>query len=131
MDLYLTNFGLSGQIEGYDSFIFCGRKCKKRKEERHKAKMEKRLLKNDAKRAETERLRTETELMKKEFESPTPTPVSIQREPIKQANPKPYYMPQNVAPPVQKSKTNYLIPIIIVGLLGLGGTALLLNKKMS
>lgn len=61
----MNNYGLSGQSdEAYDNFLCLSRKCKQRKAERHKVKMEKRTLKNDQRRAETESMRAETSVMK-------------------------------------------------------------------
>lgn len=64
MQLANRNFGISGQDHEYDAFLCFSRKCKKRKEERHKAKMAKRESKTDQRRAETEQMRAETLVMK-------------------------------------------------------------------
>jgi len=61
------NYGLNGQNidQDYDQFlgICLSKKCKKRKAERHKARIDKKQLKNDQRRAETESLRAETQAM--------------------------------------------------------------------
>ena len=74
MELSNYNFGITGQpTDEWDNFLCFGRKCKQRKAERHKVRMEKRKLKNDQQRAETEALRAETGLTK-QLASPAPTP---------------------------------------------------------
>lgn len=71
----MNNYGLSGQPdEAYDNFLCLSRKCKQRKAERHKVKMEKRTLKNDQRRAETESMRAETSVMKNIAAPSSPAP---------------------------------------------------------
>jgi hypothetical protein len=61
----MNNYGLSGQPdEAYDNFLCFSKKCKRRKAERHKIRMDKRKLKNDQRKAETESMRAETSVMK-------------------------------------------------------------------
>ena len=77
MELSNYNFGITGQpTDEWDNFLCFGRKCKQRKAERHKVRMEKRKLKNDQQRAETEALRAETGLTK-QLASPTPAPTPV------------------------------------------------------
>ena len=71
------HFGFSGQDndEDYDNLFCIGRKCKRRKQERHMARMAKRESKTDQRRAETEQMRAETAVMTGMAQKPT-APVS-------------------------------------------------------
>lgn len=92
MQLDKRNFGISGQDHEYDSFLCFTARCRRRKQERHKAKMAKRESKTDQRRAETEQMRAETLMMKAmamkknqpqqmPVSNATPTPTIIQQMP--------------------------------------------------
>lgn len=53
------NFGLTGQRGDDFDYLFCGKRCKKRK----KVRLEKKKLKNEEKKASIERTRAETKIM--------------------------------------------------------------------
>jgi len=120
MELSNYNYGISGQpTNEWDNFLCFGRKCKQRKAERHKVRMEKRKLKNDQQRAETEALRAETGLTK-QLASPTPAPT-------------PQMAPQMMmqqAPSSQVQKAGMGSPVmIVIGLLVVGGLVYQSMKK--
>lgn len=148
MNLTNNNFGLSGQSD-YDYFIFCNKKCKKRRAEKRKVRLEKKRLKNDERRAETERVRAETVLMQQGFEpegsvEPAPSPSSPAPPPapprpsfpsggIKRPPPKPYYKPAPIvaqqAPnrPTKSGLGN--TPLLLIGLVVVGGIVVILSRR--
>lgn len=142
MNLTNNNFGLSGQRD-FDYFIFCGKKCKKRRAERLKVRLEKKRLKNDERRAETERVRAETALMKKGFESEVPVQDSPPPKPtapvrasspvggIKKPPPRPYYVPPPVVQASAAPKKAGLgnTPLLLIGLVVIGGIGLVLSRR--
>lgn len=144
-DLSHTNFGLSGQAD-FDYFIFCGKRCKKRKEERQKARMEKKQLKNDRRRAETEQLRAETKIMQQTVAPEAPpepkaivkpartTPISVQPSPITVSN-TPKTVAANSTAPItlmsnlpQKAQLG-TTPMLLIGLAVIGGIVVLVSQK--
>lgn len=75
------NYGLSGQSdEAYDNFLCFTKKCRKRKEERHKSKMARKESKTDQRRAETESMRAETSVMKNIASPNTVSPQLMQSQ---------------------------------------------------
>lgn len=142
MNLTNNNFGLSGQRD-FDYFIFCGKKCKKRRAEKLKVRLERKRLKNDERRAETERIRAETELMKQGFESETPmqdsqppkqtAPVRVSSPlgGIKRPPPKPYYVPPaSIQAPATSQRAGLgNTPLLLIGVVILGGIGLVLSRR--
>ena len=127
MELSNYNFGITGQpTDEWDNFLCFGRKCKQRKAERHKVRMEKRKLKNDQQRAETEALRAETGLTK-QLASPAPTPQMAPQMMMQQA-PQPTATSQAPAPQVQKAGMGSPV-MIVIGLLVVGGLVYQSVKK--
>ena len=127
MELSNYNFGITGQpTNEWDNFLCFGRKCKQRKAERHKVRMEKRKLKNDQQRAETEALRAETGLTK-QLASPAPTPQMAPQMMMQQA-PQPTSTAQAPAPQVQKAGMGSPV-MIVIGLLVVGGLVYQSMKK--
>jgi len=127
MELSNYNFGITGQpTDEWDNFLCFGRKCKQRKAERHKVRMEKRKLKNDQQRAETEALRAETGLTK-QLASPAPTPQMAPQMMMQQA-PQPTSTAQAPAPQVQKAGMGSPV-MIVIGLLVVGGLVYQSMKK--
>lgn len=127
MELSNYNFGITGQpTDEWDNFLCFGRKCKQRKAERHKVRMEKRKLKNDQQRAETEALRAETGLTK-QLASPAPTPQMAPQMMMQQA-PQPTTTAQAPAPQVQKAGMGSPV-MIVIGLLVVGGLVYQSMKK--
>lgn len=127
MELSNYNFGITGQpTNEWDNFLCFGRKCKQRKAERHKVRMEKRKLKNDQQRAETEALRAETGLTK-QLASPTPAPQMAPQMMMQQA-PQPTTTAQAPAPQVQKAGMGSPV-MIVIGLLVVGGLVYQSMKK--
>ena len=127
MELSNYNFGITGQpTDEWDNFLCFGRKCKQRKAERHKVRMEKRKLKNDQQRAETEALRAETGLTK-QLASPAPTPQMAPQMMMQQA-PQPTATAQAPAPQVQKAGMGSPV-MIVIGLLVVGGIVYQSMKK--
>ena len=127
MELSNYNFGITGQpTDEWDNFLCFGRKCKQRKAERHKVRMEKRKLKNDQQRAETEALRAETGLTK-QLASPAPTPQMAPQMMMQQA-PQPTATSQAPAPQVQKAGMGSPV-MIVIGLLVVGGLVYQSMKK--
>lgn len=124
MEISNYNYGISGQpTNEWDNFLCFGRKCKQRKAERHKVRMEKRKLKNDQQRAETESMRAETSLTK-QLASPTPTPQMAPQMMMQQ----PTSTAQAPAPQVQKAGMGSPV-MIIIGLLVVGGLVYQSMKK--
>ena len=77
-----NNFGLSGQQEAdYDQFLCFNRRCRERKKERHKARMEKKASKTDSRTADTERIRAETNILQ-QTAAPAPTPAAVVSMPL-------------------------------------------------
>lgn len=127
MELSNYNFGITGQpTDEWDNFLCFGRKCKQRKAERHKVRMEKRKLKNDQQRAETEALRAETGLTK-QLASPTPAPQMAPQMMMQQA-PQPTATAQTPASQVQKAGMGSPV-MIVIGLLVVGGLVYQSMKK--
>ena len=127
MELSNYNFGITGQpTNEWDNFLCFGRKCKQRKAERHKVRMEKRKLKNDQQRAETEALRAETGLTK-QLATPAPTPQMAPQMMMQQA-PQPTATAQAPAPQVQKAGMGSPV-MIVIGLLVVGGLVYQSMKK--
>jgi len=127
MELCNYNFGITGQpTDEWDNFLCFGRKCKQRKAEGHKVRMEKRKLKNDQQRAETEALRAETGLTK-QLASPTPAPQMAPQMMMQQA-PQPTATAQAPAPQVQKAGMGSPV-MIVIGLLVVGGLVYQSMKK--
>ena len=127
MELSNYNFGITGQTTNeWDNFLCFGRKCKQRKAERHKVRMEKRKLKNDQQRAETEALRAETGLTK-QLATPAPTPQMAPQMMMQQA-PQPTATAQAPAPQVQKAGMGSPV-MIVIGLLVVGGIVYQSMKK--
>jgi hypothetical protein len=127
MELSNYNFGITGQpTNEWDNFLCFGRKCKQRKAERHKVRMEKRKLKNDQQRAETEALRAETGLTK-QLASPAPTP-QMAPQMMMQQTPQPTATSQAPAPQVQKAGMGSPV-MIVIGLLVVGGLVYQSMKK--
>jgi len=125
MELSNYNFGITGQpTNEWDNFLCFGRKCKQRKAERHKVRMEKRKLKNDQQRAETEALRAETGLTK-QLASPTP---QMAPQMMMQQSPQPTATAQAPAPQVQKAGMGSPV-MIVIGLLVVGGIVYQSMKK--
>ena len=120
MQLVNRNFGINGQDHDYDSFLCLSKRCKKRKEARHKARMSKRESKTDQRRAETEQMRAETLLMKAMAQrNAAPTPTS-------NATPAPTLTNSNVSganakPQVTKAGFGSSGLMMVVGLLVVGG----------
>lgn len=129
MELSNYNFGITGQpTDEWDNFLCFGRKCKQRKAERHKVRMEKRKLKNDQQRAETEALRAETGLTK-QLASPTPAPTpQMAPQMMMQQAPQPTATAQAPAPQVQKAGMGSPV-MIVIGLLVVGGLVYQSVKK--
>ena len=129
MELSNYNFGITGQTTNeWDNFLCFGRKCKQRKAERHKVRMEKRKLKNDQQRAETEALRAETGLTK-QLASPTPAPTpQMAPQMMMQQAPQPTTTAQAPAPQVQKAGMGSPV-MIVIGLLVVGGLVYQSMKK--
>jgi len=103
-----NNFGFSGQ---WDNFLCIGKKCRQRKAERHKVRMEKKTLKNDQQRAETEALRTDTTLTKQ------------------LASPAPQMMTSGADSEAQQTSGKQGIIIIIAGVIVAGGILYQILKK--
>jgi len=125
MELSNYNFGITGQpTNDWDNFLCFGRKCKQRKTERHKVRMEKRKLKNDQQRAETESMRAETGLTK-QLAAPTP---QMAPQMMMQQAPQPTSMAQAPEPQVQKAGMGSPV-MIVIGLLVVGGLVYQSMKK--
>ena len=83
----MSHFGLDGQ---YD-YLFCGKKCKKRKKKKRSIKNERKTLKNEERKASIERSRVENQILASQFEvgkqaskskavQPLTTPVNYQAQ---------------------------------------------------
>ena len=126
-----SNFGFNGQIieEEWDSFLCFGRKCKQRRQERHKARIEKRKLKNDQMRAETESLRTDIKITdKKGTQEPKAAEVITKIVEVAANSPQPVAQPtqsiiQASPPPQQAGMGNGVIMAVVAVLLIGGGIA--------
>lgn len=116
----LDPHGLNGQA--YDYFICLGRKCKKRRAERHKIRMNRRRAKNDERRAETERVRAETKMMQ-QMAAPRRAPRPPVAPPVQTQGPMPMVVPN--APPQQAGMSPW---VLIAGVLVIGGL-LVTNRK--
>ncbi len=113
-----NHFGMSGQDAAYDAFLCFGAKCKRRKRERHKARMAKRESKTDERRAETERTRAETSIMKAMAQQPaslaTPASRAVAAPTLIQAAPA-------TAPQVAQAGLGSNKLMMVVGLLLVAG----------
>ncbi len=129
MNLAQNNFGLSGQsAEDYDDFLCFGQKCKKRKEERHQARMDKKQAKTDAMKADTERIRAETKVIEQTATAPQTVGISGMAT---------MAMPQfasaegagTPAPQPGKSGMNGIVIAVVAVLLLAGGYFIIKKKK--
>ena len=138
MNQIYNNFGLTGQSD-FDYFIFCGKKCKKKKAEKLKVRLEKKRLKNDQRRAETEQMRAETQVMKqtvtptKEVKSTPkyePPPAPVKPSPVLVSTPKQTQQlaPMTIASSTQKARFG-TTPMILIGLAVIGGIVVFVSKK--
>ena len=112
MEAIALNFGMNGQE--YDDFLCLGRKCKKRKAERHKVRMAKREAKTDERRAETERIRAETRMMQAMAPRPAPAPPANAPAP----NAVPNIAQSATPPPAKAGMSNQWIILAAVLLVG-------------
>ena len=126
MDNY--NYGISGQPNNeWDNFLCFGRKCKQRKAERHKLRIEKRKLKNDQRRAETEALRADTSVTKQMVAPASSPSPQLAPQMMRQAQ-QPINTAQASAPQVQKAGMGSPV-MIVIGLLVVGGIVFQSMKK--
>lgn len=125
MELSNYNFGITGQpANEWDNFLCFGRKCKQRKGEKHKLRIEKRKLKNDQRRAETESMRAETGLTK-QLAAPSP---QMAPQMMMQQAPGQAATAQVLTPQVQKAGMGSPV-MIVIGLLVVGGLVYQSMKK--
>lgn len=130
MNLSRHNFGLSGQPTGqYDHFICFSRKCKKRKQERHRARMERKKAKNDAQKAENERMRAETKLMQQTASPAAAAPVTTLPYTRQQMVTPAAIAPEGKADTPQKAGMGNGIIIIAAAVLLVGGYLYTQKKK--
>lgn len=123
----MNNFGINGQDE-YDNFICLSKKCKKRKKDKHKVRIERRRAKNDARKAENEQLRAETFAMKSMVSPKRPVSNVIPNNYARQPMPVQTSMQQPPAPPNNAGMGSSPV-IIVFAVLLVGGAMVMMNKK--